>query len=383
MNKVSDESRSRNYFNQVPQIVWALSRSPQDYTLWNVIYMVAGEDGECYLGTEDLAELAMMSVGKVSDCRQYLLAVGLLKGERKKVDNSQNMVWHLSIPDIWEENIRWRKTIDSLKDRVKFKRYIHAALKKAGSLREFDKDKFLASVELKMFNATSLHNMKKVDYEGPISYYERPVSQYERKNNHQEEPKDVYPEEKISGYAHVGASPQAPPAPVPVDDFADLFPDKPEPSKNGRKSLDAFDVLMAGRLGTSEQEIEAERVIEQSGWRINARAVRQAMVLFLAYTRFDNPPAAEGERKRWFKALREMSDEFSPGDMKKWLSEAEKVFTEKQFTPTGPEAYTKVMIGLRAAPQVEVKDFSGQQAVLPETEIGSLAIFGDLIDDFR
>lgn len=337
MNKVTDKSNSKSYFNQVPQIVWALSRSPQDYTLWNVIYMIAGEDGECYLGTEDLAELAMMSVGKVSDCREYLLAVGLLEGERKKVNGSQNTVWHLSIPDIWEENMRWRKTIDSLKDRVKFKSYIREALKKADSLRSFDKSKFLDSIELKLFNAKNLYNMKKSDYEGPISQYEigyeGPISQYETKNNQEEEPTHVPEEEKPSSGT----------------DLDDFFPREEEsPLPNGKKELTPFDVLMAGRVGEGSKEVQAERDLKDSGWDIRLRAVRQAVVLFLAYSQFNEPPASDAHRKRWFKALREMSEEFSADEMRVLIPKANRRYKDKEFTVTGPEAYTKLMMGLKA-----------------------------------
>jgi hypothetical protein len=78
--KITDNSADKKYFVITPQLVWALSRDPYDYTLWNTVKMIAGDEGECYLHTADLAALSMMSVGKASNCRQYLLDAGLLNG---------------------------------------------------------------------------------------------------------------------------------------------------------------------------------------------------------------------------------------------------------------------------------------------------------------
>ena len=115
-NKI--QPTKNQYFITTPHLVWFLSRTPQDYTLWGVIKMVAGESGECFLSTADLAKAAMMSTGKVSDSRQYLIKSGLLAGELKRDLGYHNPVWHLSIPDIWEENIVWRKRNKSLLDRI-------------------------------------------------------------------------------------------------------------------------------------------------------------------------------------------------------------------------------------------------------------------------
>lgn len=121
-NKVSDESKDKAYFTITPQLVWALSKDPYDFTLWNVIKMIAGDSGECYLSTEDLATLAMMSAGKVSQCRKRLIKHGLLEGEIRRDPGYPQPVWHLSIPDLWERNLEWRQDIgDDLKKRIEFK----------------------------------------------------------------------------------------------------------------------------------------------------------------------------------------------------------------------------------------------------------------------
>jgi hypothetical protein len=106
-NAIKNESSDHEYFTITPRLVWALSRSPYDYTLWCVIKDIAGDGGECYLSTPDLARLAMMSAGKASECRQHLLSCGLLKGEMRKDPEYPQPVWHIRIPNIWAKNTEW------------------------------------------------------------------------------------------------------------------------------------------------------------------------------------------------------------------------------------------------------------------------------------
>lgn len=94
-NELTDESADRKYFVIVPQIVWAQAMDVYDLALWTAVKMVAGDAGECCLSTEDLATLAMMSAGKVSQCRQRLLAIGLLQGELRRDPGYPQPVWHL------------------------------------------------------------------------------------------------------------------------------------------------------------------------------------------------------------------------------------------------------------------------------------------------
>lgn len=113
----------RRFFVMTPQLVWALSRNPYDFMLWNVVKMAAWDTGECILSTRDLATLSMMSVGKVQDCRAYLLRMGLLEGEFRRDPGYPQPVYHLRVPDLWQRN---QQLIDSglghsLKKRVAFK----------------------------------------------------------------------------------------------------------------------------------------------------------------------------------------------------------------------------------------------------------------------
>ena len=119
---VTDTSADKKYFILTPQIVWALARDTYDYTLWDTVKMIAGDHGECILSTEDLALLAMMSVGKVVDCRAYLLDQRLLLGELKRDPGYPQPVWHLRVPDLWQRNIEWRASFHSLEARIELKR---------------------------------------------------------------------------------------------------------------------------------------------------------------------------------------------------------------------------------------------------------------------
>lgn len=120
-NEIRDESRDREYFLVTPQLVWALCKDPYEFALWSVVKMVAGDVGECILSTEQLATLAMMSAGKASACRKRLIRQGLLQGEIRQDPGYPQPVWHLTIPDLWDENVEWRKNHQSLLGRIEYK----------------------------------------------------------------------------------------------------------------------------------------------------------------------------------------------------------------------------------------------------------------------
>ena len=129
---ITDNSNDRSYFVMIPRIVSVKTRNPYDFKLWTVIKEIAGDNGECSLSTEKLAVLCSMSVGKVSECRQYLIECGLLEGElkRKKFGEKETKpLWHITIPDLWEENTQVSKELRTLSSRLEQKR-----LQKKGSL---------------------------------------------------------------------------------------------------------------------------------------------------------------------------------------------------------------------------------------------------------
>jgi hypothetical protein len=120
--KVHDKSNDKKYFIVTPRLVWALCDDPYEYTFWSIVKDIAGEEGECILSREDMAVLSMMSAGKASTCRDSLIRKKLLEGDFRRDPGYPQKVWHLSIPDFWEANIRWARQYPKLKDRVAFKR---------------------------------------------------------------------------------------------------------------------------------------------------------------------------------------------------------------------------------------------------------------------
>jgi hypothetical protein len=120
--RAEDKSNDRIYFIVTPRLVWALCEDPYEYTFWNVVKDIAGEKGECILSREDLAVLAMMSNGKASACRDSLIRKKLLIGDFRRDPGYPQPVWHLTVPDFWEANVRWARRYITIKERVSFKR---------------------------------------------------------------------------------------------------------------------------------------------------------------------------------------------------------------------------------------------------------------------
>ncbi|MCL4560882.1 MAG: hypothetical protein M1281_09740 [Chloroflexi bacterium] len=121
LNRIVDDSEDHLYFTIVPRYIWAVARDPYDFMLWSVIKDIAGEKGECFLSTPQLATLAMMSEGKVQDCRAYLIQKGVLTGEVRQDPGYPYPVWHLSIPNVWEKNLLWAKHHITINSRIEYK----------------------------------------------------------------------------------------------------------------------------------------------------------------------------------------------------------------------------------------------------------------------
>ena len=121
-HRVIDNSNDRKYFIITPRIVKAFARNPYDLALWDTIKDISGENGECYLDTEQLAILSGMSMGKASDCRKYWIEIGFLEGRIRKDPGYPQPVWHLTVPDLWQKNIEWCEKHPKILDRVDFMR---------------------------------------------------------------------------------------------------------------------------------------------------------------------------------------------------------------------------------------------------------------------
>jgi hypothetical protein len=119
-NYIKNESGDAKYFVMILRLVWALCRSPYDFILWSVIKDIAGERGECYVGTRNLAKLCRMSVGKVAESREYIISQGLLTGEVRKDKMTSRDAWHITIPDLWLASTRWAETHLSMASRLEW-----------------------------------------------------------------------------------------------------------------------------------------------------------------------------------------------------------------------------------------------------------------------
>lgn len=168
-NKIHDESNDKKYFIITPRIVKAYSRNPYDLALWDTIKDIAGESGECYLNTEQLAILSGMSAGKASESRKYWIELGFLKGEIRQDPGYPQPVWHITVPDLWKINIEWCENNPKIQDRVNF-----------------------------MLSQKSLHQVK------PSPDEERP-SPHETKNNQQQEELNIYTAEDFQNMSIIQA----------------------------------------------------------------------------------------------------------------------------------------------------------------------------------
>ncbi len=118
-NVIRDRSGDPKYYVRYPRMVWAKAQNTSEITLWLVLKQIAGERGECWVSTNNLAKLAMMSVSMVQRSRKALLAAGVIEG--RLIGKKGNKVWYITIPNLWEENTRWAEAHLPIKDRAEFK----------------------------------------------------------------------------------------------------------------------------------------------------------------------------------------------------------------------------------------------------------------------
>ena len=109
-----------DFYVRVPRIVYMYARDPYDLAFYIVVKDIAGESGECYVTTPDIAALCSMSTGKAISAREYWIKLGFIIGELKQ-DAGFASVWHLAIADIWERNRHWANGHRSIDSRIQFK----------------------------------------------------------------------------------------------------------------------------------------------------------------------------------------------------------------------------------------------------------------------
>ena len=105
--KIHDESGDRRYFGMIPYIVRARCTDAYQVSLWITVKELCGEfNHPLDWGVRDLAEYAMMSVAKASECRASLAEMGLIVLTPVK-DELNRDGYKITIPDLWAENLEW------------------------------------------------------------------------------------------------------------------------------------------------------------------------------------------------------------------------------------------------------------------------------------
>lgn len=104
-NLITDDSNDKAYFTILPNIIWEKDLSVHDLWLYATIKRVAGENGECYMSSRKLAELAGMSVGIVSGSKGNLAQAGLIEISLEKRSEKGWAVHHIKVVDLWGQNM--------------------------------------------------------------------------------------------------------------------------------------------------------------------------------------------------------------------------------------------------------------------------------------
>ncbi len=123
--RVEDKSNDKGYFTNMPRLILVMSRTPHDFAFYQVVKEIAGESGECYVGTEDLAKLSKMSMGQVSKSRKYWIEMGFMEGEVRRDPNCAQKVFHLRILDVWAQNTTWCLEHAKISSRIAFIESLH------------------------------------------------------------------------------------------------------------------------------------------------------------------------------------------------------------------------------------------------------------------
>jgi hypothetical protein len=107
--RLLDKSQDRRYFTIIPNLLWVseLGLRPTDFKLYATIKKVAGETGECFMNTRNLAKEAGISVGATSEGKSRLEAAGLIIIVAKPRRRGGQPIDHITIVDIWQRNVEY------------------------------------------------------------------------------------------------------------------------------------------------------------------------------------------------------------------------------------------------------------------------------------
>lgn len=103
--EIRDEAAPRGFYSQIPNIVDEMGLTPYAYRLYSHLRRRAGETGQCWENTENLAKACGMSAGKISEAKRELENVypPLIRVSSKK--KADGRIYHsITITDIWQIN---------------------------------------------------------------------------------------------------------------------------------------------------------------------------------------------------------------------------------------------------------------------------------------
>lgn len=122
-NYIADKSGDKKYFTIIPRMI-QMTLTPVQLAVWIAIKDIAGETGECYLSTGDIATLAGVSIGTVSKARKDLIDLGFLQGKLWRDPQYPHPVWHITVPDLWAKNIEWAQKHESIQSRLDYRKSV-------------------------------------------------------------------------------------------------------------------------------------------------------------------------------------------------------------------------------------------------------------------
>jgi hypothetical protein len=96
---------SKSYFIMTPFIIDDMDLTPHGFRLYIHLKRRAGEKGECWENTRNLAAACHMSTGKISEAKKELVEKGLISIRSVDRDGGQFSYHVITINDIWLENM--------------------------------------------------------------------------------------------------------------------------------------------------------------------------------------------------------------------------------------------------------------------------------------
>lgn len=102
---ITEEKNERLYFTMIPNIVTEMGLSVYAQSLYLRLKRRAGESGECFESTRNLAIGCKMSTAKVTEAKRELEQAGLIRIETAKGEHGGRPYHIITITNIWEKNL--------------------------------------------------------------------------------------------------------------------------------------------------------------------------------------------------------------------------------------------------------------------------------------